>query len=174
MVLLYLLRAWLFNAVNSWIREGAYHEVALDIGQLLGQTLLRRIVCCALNLIVIVVQTDDVGASELGNLTGRSTDTATNIKYRHALLDADLVGQVVLVAGNGLTEGLADGEAAEVEGLAPSKLVDVGGEVIVAAWKGRHVSVEMCKVGDRNVGGIGHSLSCQGSVLVGSCLHSSK
>jgi hypothetical protein len=38
----------------------------------------------------------------------------------------------VLVAGDGLVEGLAVGEAAEVEALAPAILVQIGGEVIVA------------------------------------------
>jgi hypothetical protein len=51
-------------------------------------------------------------------------------------LDVDAVGEVVLVAGNGLVEGLAVGEAAEVERLAPAVLVQVGGEVVVLPGQG--------------------------------------
>lgn len=36
------------------------------------------------------------------------------------------------MAGKRLLEGLAVGEAAEVEGLSPALLVQVGGEVVVA------------------------------------------
>lgn len=40
--------------------------------------------------------------------------------------------EVVLVAGDGLVEVFAVGEAAEVEGGAPPVFVDVGGEVVIA------------------------------------------
>jgi hypothetical protein len=99
---------------------------------LLRKLLLLCVVDCAVNLVVVVVQTGDVGAGELGDLSCGSADTAANIKDLHALLDADLVCEVVLMTGNGLVEGLADGETAEVERLAPSELVDVGSKVVVA------------------------------------------
>ena len=89
-----------------------------------------------LDLVVVVVQAGDVGTSKLGNLTSRATDTAADIEDTHVLLDADLVGEVVLVAGNSLVEGLADGVAAEVEGLAPAVLVQVGCEVVVVSRQG--------------------------------------
>lgn len=44
------------------------------------------------------------------------------------------------MAGNGLIEGLADRKSAKMEGLAPSELVDVGGEVVVAVVGGISVS----------------------------------
>lgn len=87
----------------------------------------------ALDLVVVVVEAGDVGAGELGDLAGRAANAAADVEDLHALLDAHAVGEVVLVTGNGLVEGLADGEAAEVEGLAPAVLVQVGGEVVVAA-----------------------------------------
>lgn len=113
---------------------GAYHEVTLDIGQLVGQLLLGGIVCGTLNLVVVVVESDNVGTSELGNLASGATDTTANIENVHSLLDANLVRQVVLMASNGLVKGLAEGKAAEMEGLAPSVLVDIGGKVVVAAF----------------------------------------
>ena len=85
-----------------------------------------------LNLVVVVVEAGNVGASELGNLTGRAADTAADVENLHALLDADAVGEVVLVSGNGLVEGLAGRETAEVEGLSPSVFVQVGRQVVVA------------------------------------------
>lgn len=109
----------------------SYHKVTLDKGQLLGETLLLGIVRCSVDLVVVVVETGDVASGELCNLTGWAANTAANIEHLHALLDANAVGQVVLVAGNGLVEGLAGGEAAEVEGLAPAVLVQIGGQVVV-------------------------------------------
>lgn len=44
------------------------------------------------------------------------------------------------MTGNGLIEGLADREAAEVEGLAPSELVNVGREVVVAVQRKNNVN----------------------------------
>ena len=73
-----------------------------------------------------------MGAGELGNLAGGAADTAADVEDLHALLDTHAVGEVVLVAGNGLVERLARGEAAEVEGLAPAILVQVGRQVVVA------------------------------------------
>lgn len=89
--------------------------------------------CGSVDLVVIVVETSYVGARELGNLSGRSTNTAAYVKDLHSLLDPDAMGKVVFVTGDGLTEGLAMGEAAEVERLAPSVLVQISGKIVIAA-----------------------------------------
>lgn len=119
----------------------SYHEVTLDICQLVRQLLLLGVVNRTVDLVVIVVQTSDVCARELGDLSCGSTNTTTNVENLHALLDVDLVCEVVLVAGNGLVERLANREAAEMEGLAPAILVDVGGKVVVTTLMKRSVSV---------------------------------
>lgn len=111
---------------------GTYHEVTLDKLELVREALLLSIVGRAVNLVVVVVQAGDMTSSELGNLAGRTADTAANVKDPHALLDSDAVCEVMLVAGNGLEKGLADAEAAEVERLAPSVFVKVGREVVIA------------------------------------------
>jgi len=41
------------------------------------------------------------------------------------------VCEIVLMAGNGLVEGLAVGEAAEMEGGRPAVFVEIGDEVVV-------------------------------------------
>jgi hypothetical protein len=87
----------------------------------------------SLNLVVVVVQASNMSTGELGDLTGGTTHTATDIKNLHSLLDTNLVGKVVLMAGNGLVEGLTLGKSAEVEGLAPSVFVEIGSKVVVAA-----------------------------------------
>lgn len=46
------------------------------------------------------------------------------------------MGQIVLVAGNGLVKALAVGITAEVEALAPTVLVQVGGQVVVVPGEG--------------------------------------
>lgn len=90
---------------------------------------------CALDLVIVVVQAGDVCAGELGDLSCWSTNTATNIENLHSVLDADLVGEVVLMASDSLEEWLVGGEAAEVEGLAPTVLVKVGTQVVVMLGK---------------------------------------
>jgi alpha-D-ribose 1-methylphosphonate 5-phosphate C-P lyase len=79
-----------------------------------------------IDLVVVVVQTGYMGTAELDHLAGWATDTATNIQNLHAISETDLQGEVVLVAGDGLVEGLAIGEAAEVEGRTPAVLIEVG------------------------------------------------
>lgn len=87
------------------------------------QTLLLRISCCTLNLVIIVVQTGNMCACELCDFSGWSTDTTADVKDLVSVFDADLGGEVVLMTGDGLVEGLAVCKAAEVEGLAPAIFV---------------------------------------------------
>jgi hypothetical protein len=114
----------------------AYHEVTLDKVELVRKALLCSVVGGSLDLVVVVVETSDVCARELDNLSGRATNTTTNIKDLHVVLEVHDVGEVVLVAGNGLFERLAVGETAEVERLAPAVLVKVGGQVVVVTGQG--------------------------------------
>ncbi len=126
------------DSIEAVVGKGHLHKVTLDKVELLGQTLLGSVVGGAVNLVIIVVQAGDMAAGELGNLAGRAADTAANIEHSHTLLDANAVGEVVLVTGNGLVEWLAGRKAAEVERLAPAVLVEVGRKVVVAieglAW----------------------------------------
>lgn len=82
---------------------------------MVGQTLLLSVVGSTLNLVVVVVETCDVGTGELGNLARWPADAASDIENLHVFLDTDLVGKVVLMSGNGLVEALANRVAAEVE-----------------------------------------------------------
>jgi hypothetical protein len=120
---------------NGCTDTATYHEVALDEFQLVGQTLLESVVGGTLDLVIVVVQTGNVSTGELGNLAGRAADTTTNVEDLHSLLDADAVGKIVLVTGNGLAERFAVGEAAEVERLAPAVFVQIGGEVVIARYQ---------------------------------------
>jgi hypothetical protein len=107
------------------------HEVTLGELELVRETLLLGVMCGTLDLIVVVVQANDVDARELDNLTRGSSDTASDVEHTHVVLKTHLVCKVVLVASNGLVEGLAIGIAAEVEALAPTVLIQVGREVVV-------------------------------------------
>ena len=100
-----------------------YHEIALDEVELVRKALTSGIALSTLDLVVVIVKTGDVGVGELGDLAGRATNTAADVQDLHASLDADLHGEVVLMAGNSLIEGLADRVAAEMEALAPAVLV---------------------------------------------------
>ena len=124
------------NVSNPKGSRTAYHEVTLGEGELVGQTLLLGVGGGTLDLVVVVVETDDIDTRELDNLTRRAADTAANIQYAHVVGEVHLVGQVMLVAGNGLVEGLAVRIAGKVEGLAPAVLVQVGGQVVVVPGEG--------------------------------------
>jgi hypothetical protein len=116
--------------------ERTYHEVTLDVLELVRQTLLLGVGSGTLNLVVVVVQSNNVNTSELDDLTGGSTDTAANIQDAHVVLEVHFVGKVVLVAGNGLVERLAICVAGKVERLSPAVLVQVGREVVVMSCEG--------------------------------------
>ena len=120
------------DSVEAVVGEVHLHEVALDEGHLVGKTLLVGVVGGAVNLVVVVVQTGDVGTGELDHLTSGTTDTTADIQNLHVFGDTGHVGEVVLVAGNSLVERLTVGETAEVEGRTPSVLVEVGSKVVVA------------------------------------------
>lgn len=113
-----------------------YHEVTLDKVELVRKTLLCGVVSSSFDLVVIVVETSNVCARELDNLSSRATNTTTNIQDLHVLLEVHDVGEVVFVTGNSLSERLAICETAEVEGLAPTVLVKVGSQVVVVAGQG--------------------------------------
>lgn len=102
----------------------------------MGKSLLLCVVCGALNLVIVVVQADDIGARELDDFSCRATDTTANIQNPHVLLQTHDVGQVVLMTGDGLFERLAVRESAEVERGTPAVLVKVGGEVVVVSCEG--------------------------------------
>ncbi|CRK43421.1 hypothetical protein BN1723_005673 [Verticillium longisporum] len=67
----------------------AYHEVTLDKVELTGKALLRGVVRGTVDLVVVVVEAGNVSASELGNLTGRATNTASDVENLHAALNVD-------------------------------------------------------------------------------------
>jgi hypothetical protein len=92
-----------------------YHEVTLDKLQLVGKTLFLSISSCSLNLVVIVVQSSDMSACELCNLSSWSSYTTPNIKHFVAIRDTDLCSKIMFVTGNGLVEWLAVCKAAEME-----------------------------------------------------------
>src|SRR6478735_2591763 len=79
-------------------RSGTYHKVTLDKLELPRQTLADGIPGGASNLVVVVVETGDVGIGELGNLPCGSAHTAPNIQHLHAGLDANLRREEVLMA----------------------------------------------------------------------------
>lgn len=118
-------------------RRRPYHEIALHELELVRETLLFRIARGTLDLVVVVVETGDVGVGELGNLPCGAANAAADVEDLHAGLDADLHGKVVFVARNGLVEGLADRVPAEVEALAPAILVQIRREVVVAVGGGK-------------------------------------
>ena len=60
-----------------------YHEVALCELELVRKALLLGISCCAFNLVVVVVQSNDVDVGELDDLSSRSANTAADVEHPH-------------------------------------------------------------------------------------------
>ena len=73
------------------------------------------IVCSTFDLVVVVVESGDMCARELCNLSRRATNATSDIKDALTVAQLHLCCEVVLVASNGLVEILAIGVAAEVE-----------------------------------------------------------
>ena len=96
-------------------KSGLYHKVTLHEVQLVRKTLLLRISRGTFDLVIIVVQSSDVCAGELGNFSRWATNTTSNIKNFVSILDADFGRKVMFVAGNCLVEWFTVCESAEVE-----------------------------------------------------------
>ena len=114
------------------------------------QAFLLGISSCTFNLVIVVVQADDVDIGELDNLSCRASNTAAHVEHSHVVIQAHLVCEVVLMAGNGLAEALAIGKATEVETLTPAILVQIGREVVVMSCKsGILVTTSLAQVSDK-------------------------
>jgi hypothetical protein len=109
-----------------------HHEIPLDKVQLLRKAFLGCIPSSTLDLIIVIVQASDVTSRKFGNFASWSPDTTANIENLHSLLDANGVGKIMLMSGNGLSKRFSICKSAKVERLAPSILVKVGYEVIIA------------------------------------------
>jgi len=94
----------------------------------------------SLHLILVVVQPNHFTARESRYLSRGLANATPDIEHGHGSIDADPVSEIVFVAGQGLQERFARGEATEVEGLRPGFFVEVGGEVVVVVHKGHVIS----------------------------------
>ena len=122
------------DSVEGVLAELLYelHEVALDEGDLVLQPSGLRVLLCAADLVLVVVDTDDLDVREAGNLTRRSTDTATDVKDAHTWLQLHVGSQVVFMAGERRDEAFTLVETREVEGSRPSVLVENSSAVVVS------------------------------------------
>lgn len=121
------------DSIEGVVWEAHLHEVTLGEAELVRQTITLSIPRRTLDLVVVVVEADNIGICELDNLTSRATNTTADIQNLHTILNLHAVSKVVFVTGNGLEEGFAAGESAEMERGSPSVLVKVGSKVVVAA-----------------------------------------
>lgn len=95
------------------------HKVALDELDLVRKTRLGRVLARATNLELVVVASNDVDVRKPSDLTSGTTNTASDVEDSHLGLELHRVGEVVLVAGDGLVEGLALVVASKVERRSP-------------------------------------------------------
>lgn len=95
----------------------------------------------SLDLVRIIVQTDDIAPSESRNFSGRLAHTATDIKHSHRVIDVDPVSKVVLMARKCLKKGFPRRESTEMERLCPALFVQIGSKVVVAGYHDQQESL---------------------------------
>lgn len=108
--------------VESGLVKGHGHEVALDKVGLGVQPGGDGVALGAADLVVVVIEACDMGAREVANLAGGAADAAANVEDAVGGLDVQVGSEIVLVAGDGLLEGLPGSESAEMEGGSPGIL----------------------------------------------------
>lgn len=74
----------------------------------------------SLELVGIVVQTSNMSTSEMGNFTSGTTNTTTNIKNTHVLLDTNVGSQIMLMTSNGTVELFTNIVTTEMETGTPT------------------------------------------------------
>lgn len=97
------------------------HKVGLDKVDLVREARSRSVLCCALHLELVVVEARDVRPAEPRNLARGPAHAAPDVEHLHSRLEAHLSGEVVLVACNGLVEGLA--LVVPASGDCPSRMI---------------------------------------------------
>lgn len=97
---------------QGWASDAAYADVSV-------QEFTAEACCCLVPL------------KDISQQHGFESELTSNVKHVHALLDAHLGGQPVLVASNALWEGLHLAADSEMEGLSPAPLIEVGDEIVV-------------------------------------------
>jgi hypothetical protein len=136
-----------------------YHEIALYKLQLIRKAFFIRISSGPLNLVVVVVQSRNVSACKLCNLSSRSTNTASDIKDSVSFLDTNFGSQVMFMTSNCLVETFTVCETTEVKRLAPAVFVKICPEIVVAM----HVRILRLE-------GLDNLLSGEGGIFCFSCL----
>ena len=85
-----------------------------------------------IDLIIVVIQSDDVHVGEFDDFSGRSTYTATDVQDGHSVSQAHHMREIMFMTRNGLVESFAICETAEVERASPSVFIYIRCEVVVA------------------------------------------
>ncbi|KAH3671007.1 hypothetical protein OGAPHI_000718 [Ogataea philodendri] len=115
------------------------HEVALHKRELVVQLELLGVVVGSLDLVVVVVQTNNLTVGEPSDLSGRASNTASDIQHLHVFAESHLQSKVMFVSGHGLSKGLTFVVSGKVERRAPTILVKVGHQVVVVLGERRVV-----------------------------------
>ena len=123
------------GGIERGVRRIDVHEVAFQpVGQM-AELLFFAPSRGSLELQRIVVDADDSGSGEPGDLDQRAADAATQIHRGHAGPEPQSVGNVVLVARERRGETLAFGAGREMEGLAPAVFEEIGDQVVVRVFE---------------------------------------
>ena len=84
--------------------KASHHEVVFDERDFVGQALFDRQSSGLLNLVVIVVHSNNLATCEGADLSCWSTDATSNVEDFLIVLDVDHVGEVVFMTSQCLNQ----------------------------------------------------------------------
>lgn len=105
------------------MRQRTNHEVTLDERHLIRKTFAGSMRSRSFDLVSIVVQPDDIAASESCNLSSRFANTTADVKNSHCLIDLNAMSKIVFMARECLEQSLANAKATQMERLRPCLFV---------------------------------------------------
>lgn len=108
------------------------HEVSAHKRDLAAQTSVLGIFRRAVDLELVVVESNNFHVGETGDFEGGAADTAPDVEDTHSRTKAHLGSEVVLVTSESSRKRLALVEPTEVERLRPAVLIQLSRTVVVA------------------------------------------
>jgi hypothetical protein len=110
-----------------------YHEVVLDERDLVRKTSLSRKCSGPLDLVAVVVHSNNLATSKGSNLSGWTTDTTAYVEDSVVVFDTNHVGKVMLMASQCLYQRFFWSKSTKMEGLSPAFAIQISRQVVVAA-----------------------------------------
>mmetsp|Transcript_45976 Transcript_45976/g.73657 ORF Transcript_45976/g.73657 Transcript_45976/m.73657 type:complete len:209 (-) Transcript_45976:144-770(-) len=121
-----------------------FAKVALFQQTLLCQTFLFVQLVASVHLILIDGHTHDLGTGECGNIPHGTSYAAADIQHIIGGFDVEFQREVVFMSDDRFSEGLTTTSWRKMEGLTPSRLIEIRGNVVKAIDE--FLSVALAKI----------------------------